>query len=212
MTDMPKGFYTGPDGRERFWDGEGWHDSPNHQPAKLDKPGPIARFKALKSRTKTLVLVISAVIILSVVGGGIGAVAAQESAARSAIAAEELAQEKKDKSEAAADAKAARAVKAAEAEQALELFERQSSVTAIEASVKTMAEGHAADGIIDGPILAIGCTTTGGIPIEDMSIRSMLFECFATNVENADGTASGYYYHARANWDDGSWTYGLGRE
>ena len=40
----------------------------------------------------------------------------------------------------------------------------------------------------------------------------MLFECFATNVENANGRATGLYYRARANWDDGTWTYGLGRE
>ena len=120
--------------------------------------------------------------------------------------------DKPNKSAEEAAAKPARAAEAAELELALELADRQSSVSAIEASVKTMAEGHAADGIIDGPIVSVGCTTTGGIPIEDLSIRSMLFECFATNVENADGTATGFYYHARANWDGGTWTYGLGRE
>ena len=121
--------------------------------------------------------------------------------------------DKPNKSAEEAAAKPARAAEAAaELELALELADRQSSVSAIEACVKTMAEGHAADGIIDGPIVSVGCTTTGGIPIEDLSIRSMLFECFATNVENADGTATGFYYHARANWDGGTWTYGLGRE
>ncbi|TDW30355.1 cell envelope integrity protein TolA [Cryobacterium psychrophilum] len=211
MTDLPNGFYTGPDGHERFWDGSEWHDSPNHPPAAQRKSGPIKKFKALKTRTRVSIIVLAAVIVLSGIGGAIVAIAshnqeiaAAELAETQKIAAEELAQKQEDE-------RVAAKAKAGEADLERRRDNRAAAVSDIEASVKEMADGHAADGIIEGPILSVRCTTTGGISIDDISIRSMLFECFASNAENEDGTSTGFYYNARADWDNESWTYGLGR-
>ena len=74
-----------------------------------------------------------------------------------------------------------------------------------------MAKKHAKLGYISGPVHSADCSPTGGASIDDPEIRSMVFECFVSTHKNSDGTSTGYYYNARVNWDDGTFTYGIGR-
>lgn len=201
MAKLPKGFYTGPDGRERFWDGKEWFDSKNESAPSRDKPTLSAKLKALPKRNKIIYFGLAGILIFTLGISSFVVIQNQNAEA----AAKQLVLEQKEKREAAA-------AKAEQEDLENRRENRKNAVTEIEASVKTMAEQHVSEGIVDGPIIAVRCTTTGGISIDDISIRSMLFECFASNKDNGDGTMSGVYYHARANWDDGSWTYGLGRE
>jgi hypothetical protein len=219
MTDLPKGFYIGPDGIERFWDGEEWHDSTqNHERSGVRKAGLLTRFSAFKTSTRILIIAVASVLILSGLGGGVAAITThnQENAAQELQQLEDeqqirAAEESAAKNKREVAARAAAADRAAKDDLIKERDVRKATVTKIEASVKAMADQHAADGAISGPILTVRCTTTGGISIEDISIRSMLFECFASNHVNEDGTSGGFYYHARADWDANSWTYGFGR-
>ncbi len=80
----------------------------------------------------------------------------------------------------------------------------------IESSVKTMAEGHVAEDIIDGPIIAVSCSPVGGGSTDDLTEQTTVFKCFVANEDNGDGTMSGYNYNATMNWDSGSYTYGFG--
>jgi hypothetical protein len=73
-----------------------------------------------------------------------------------------------------------------------------------------MAEGHAADGVIDGPIIEVTCSPVGGGSTDDLTEQTTVFECFAAYKDNGDGTMSGYTYNATMNWSSGSYTYGLG--
>jgi membrane protein involved in colicin uptake len=148
-------------------------------------------------------------VLLGLAGGGIAwkvahdaevAAAEAEAAAESAAAEEREAQERE---EAAAQA-------AQERQDDAERATRRASVAEIEASVKTMAEGHVSDGIIDGPILEVSCSPVGGGSTDDLTEQTTVFECFVAHKDNGDGTMSGYTYNATMNWSTGSYTYGLG--
>jgi hypothetical protein len=73
-----------------------------------------------------------------------------------------------------------------------------------------MAEGHASDGIIHGPIIDVSCSPVGGGSTDDLTEQTTVFECFAANKDNGDGTMNGYKYNATMNWSSGSYTYGFG--
>jgi membrane protein involved in colicin uptake len=153
------------------------------------------------------------VLLLGLIGGGIAwkvASDARQQAAAAQAAAERAAAEE---SAAAAREEQEREEAAAAAQQRrddAERDERRESVTEIEASVKEMAEGHATDGIIDGPIIEVSCSPVGGGSTDDLTEQTTVFECFAANKDNGDGTMSGYTYNATMNWSSGSYTYGLG--
>ncbi len=207
MSDLPKGFYKGPDGRERFWDGDAWFEAGENFEGIGSKSTLKEKLNALSHRKRNIVLVSALTAVLLAGGAGTGVainLANQAQLNAAAQAAEEAAAK-----EAAADAAAAAAAKEADLER--RRANRKSLVKEIEASVKKMASNHADEGFIEGPVSSVGCTTTGGVSIDDISIRSMLFECFASTKENSDGTSTGYYYNARVNWDDASYTYGFGR-
>ncbi|NYD66062.1 DUF2510 domain-containing protein [Agromyces atrinae] len=148
------------------------------------------------------------VAVLLVVGGGAlvwklvtdqqAAVAAQEAADRAAV--------KEEAAQRAADAKAAAAKEAEASERKL----RADSVPGIEDSIRAMAEKHIADGLIDGPVLSIDCSPVNGGSTDDLTEQTTVFECFVANVDNGDGTLSGYSYNSTMNWDTGSYTYGIG--
>jgi hypothetical protein len=207
MTELPKGFYTGPDGLERFWDGEEWFDSKKEPVLAPTKTPMIKRFKAITKKQK--ILFISALAVVAIAIGASSVIAVGNH--NSAVAAEQLALEQQQKRDAAAAAQEVATAAAEEADLERRRDNRKELVTEIQASIKVMAEEHVAEGLMDGPIISVDCATTGGISIEDITIRSMLFECFAANLDNGDGTLSGFYYNARANWDDGSYTYGRGK-
>ncbi len=209
------GWYPTPTGEQRYWDGQQWLSLPPPPDAApmtpgvhLGGPGP-----KRSQRTKWSLIVASAVLLLGLIGGGIAwkiadderrAEAAAQAAAEQSAA--EASEEKAREEAAAASAAAAAQERADDAERA----SRLSSIPEIEASVKAMAEDHAADGLIDGPITEVTCSPVGGGSTDDLTQQTTVFECFAAYKDNGDGTMSGYTYNATMNWSTGSYTYGLG--
>jgi membrane protein involved in colicin uptake len=174
----------------------------------MDTPQPGAPPK--KRRVgKWLAIAAMAAVLLGLVGGGIAwkvahderVAAAEAQAAAETAAAEEREQQKRDEAAAAA---------AQERRDQADRAARRDSVVGIQASVKKMAEGHAADGIIDGPVIDVSCSPVGGGSTDDLTEQTTVFECFAANEDNGDGTMSGYKYNATMNWSSGSYTYGFG--
>lgn len=205
MTDSnaPAGWYPTPEGKQRYWDGTAWTNLPWDE-APTDTRAP--QSKPPKKRRTTL-LVLSIAVVLVVVG-----IAGALTVRGVSIAAAE--QKAEESAQAAAAEEAEVAALAADRQEAADTAERASrleSVTEIETSIKTMAEEHATDGIIDGPVLSVGCSPTSGGSTDDLTALTTVFECFVANQDNGDGTSSGYYYNSTMNWSDGSFTYGLGR-
>jgi hypothetical protein len=204
MSDLPKGFYTGPDGRRRFWDGNEWFEPDEETPNRKPANGLKQAFQKLKPQTRKLLAV--SLIAASVLGGA-AAVGTSVIQGIETANAEEAAAELEEKAAKAEEA----AAKAEEADLQERRDNRRDLIKDIERSVKKMARGHAADSFITGPVRSVSCVPTGGVSIDEISIRSMLFECFVSTKKNRDGTSSGYYYNARVDWDEGSYTYGYGR-
>ncbi len=209
------GWYPTPTGEQRYWDGEQWLSLPPPADAMPLSPGSQQSGSGLKKsrRTKWFLIVGAAVLLLGLIGGGIAwkiadserqAEAAAQAAAEQSAA--EASEEQARQEAAAAAAAAAAQERADEAERA----SRLASIPEIEASVKAMAEDHAADGLIDGPIIEVTCSPVGGGSTDDLTQQTTVFECFAAHRDNGDGTMSGYTYNATMNWSTGSYTYGLG--
>jgi hypothetical protein len=56
---------------------------------------------------------------------------------------------------------------------------RAAAVKEIEASIKTLAEKHVADGLFDGPVLSVSCDPVGGGSTDDLTAKTTVFDCFA---------------------------------
>ena len=205
------GWYPTPTGEQRYWDGEQWLALPPPPDTAPSSPGMHQNGSGPRNsrRTKWLLIAGAAVLILALIGGGIAWKIADDE--RQAAAAEEAAAEQSAAE--ASEEQARREANAAAAQEQADDAERASrlaSIPEIEASVKTMAEGHAADGLIDGPIIEVTCSPVGGGSTDDLTQQTTVFECFAAYRDNGDGTMSGYTYNATMNWSTGSFTYGLG--
>ena len=205
------GWYPTPSGEQRYWDGEQWLALP--PPAGTAGPGmatPGLSPAPRKRRVgKWLAIAGAMAVLLGLVGGGIAwkvaddarvAAAEAETAAKKAAAEEREEQEREEAAAAAAQERRDEADRAA----------RRTSVSEIEASVKKMADGHAADGVVDGPILEVSCSPVDGGSTDDLTEQTTVFSCFAAYKDNGDGTMSGWTYNATMNWSSGSYTYGLG--
>lgn len=207
-NDVPAGWYPTPDGKQRYWDGERWTNLP-YEGAVEEAPAvvptaalhasqtvpPAAQAPRTGPKRRTFVILGAAIaLVVAVAVGGLAVKsnldAQAEAAAAEAEAKEEAAADKKDQQERS---------------------ERAAVVPQIETSVQTMAEGHAVDGVIDGPIISVSCSPVGGGSTDDLTERTTIFDCFVANLDNGDGTLSGYHYNATMNWDTGEYTYGLGK-
>lgn len=208
------GWYPDPNGGRRYWDGEQWLDIPEPEqnpqtPEKAKQPSRRNRW----SRRRKIWVTIAIVGVLILGGGGTGIAMKIQS---DQAAAEKLAAQEAVEAQEAADAKAEADAEKAEqdrqdAADELEREVRDEAVTEIETSVKTMAEGHVADGVVDAPVLEVSCDPVDGGSTDDLTQKTTVFQCFVANEDNGDGTMSGYYYNATMNWDSGSFTYGLGQ-
>ena len=207
----PAGWYPTPSGDQQYWDGEKWLEFPPPlasvgSSTGISDPGSTAKRRRV---VKGFLIAGVSVLLLGLIGGGVAWKNAHDSnvaAAAAAAAAEEAAaksSEQRQRDE--ADAAAAKA-RQDEAERA----SRRASVTGIEASVKKMAEQHAATGVIRGPIISVSCSPVGGGSTDDLTEQTTVFSCFVANKDNGDGTMSGYTYKATMNWSTGSYTYGFG--
>jgi hypothetical protein len=205
------GWYPTPTGEQRYWDGEQWLALPpptGMTEPRVGTPEPSAH--PTKRRVgKWLAIAGAVALLLGLIGGGIAwkvAHDAEVAEAQAEAAAEKSAAEERENQEQEEAAAAAAQQRRDEADRA----SRRASVSEIEASVKTMAEEHAEDGIIDGPIIQVTCSPVGGGSTDDLTEQTTVFECFAASNDNGDGTMSGYKYNATMNWSTGSYTYGLG--
>ena len=192
----PPGWYPDPEDQtaQRYWDGTKWLDIP--APATQSAP------QSDPKKKRNLIIALAAGIGLAILlaGGGIAWKVISDNRAAALIAEEE----------AAAKEAAEAALAEQEAADDREREMRADSVTGIEESVKKMAEEHAADNIIDGPVLEVKCSPVGGGSTDDLDQSTTVFKCFVANEDHGDGTMSGFNYNATMNWETGEYTYGLG--
>lgn len=214
------GWYPTPTGGRRYWDGVAWVDLPD--PDTESQSAGVAPGTPKRSRLKWALASAGLILVLAV-GGTVAAVVisdareaesaaelAAAAAAEEAAAAEQVLAEQ----EAAEEAAAREESEALEAEQAAQQAERdrrERLVPEIEDSIQEMAEGHVDEGIVDGPVLEVGCSPVSGGSMEDLSQQTTVFECFVATEENDNGTYTGYYYNATMNWSTGRYTYGFGQ-
>ncbi|WP_225735841.1 DUF2510 domain-containing protein [Gulosibacter chungangensis] len=156
-----------------------------------------------KNARRWLIIGIIAAVVL--VGGSAIGVAIGQANKEAAIAEEEQRQQEEQ------DREEADAIAAQEAEDEDEREFRREQVAFIESRIQSMAEEHAAEGYIDGPIIDVSCAPTNGGSTDDLTAKTTVFECFVANEDNGDGTMRGHYYNATMNWTDGTFTYGMGR-
>ncbi|HWM32904.1 MAG TPA: DUF2510 domain-containing protein [Pseudolysinimonas sp.] len=193
--DVPAGWYPTPNGGHRYWDGTKWTSLPWDGD---DGTSDAAAARRRPFPTRWVLLGLAALVVAGLVLGGL----AWKSASDAEAAAVAAAQQQADEEQAAAEAQ--------ERKDDAERESRKETVKEIEASVKKMAERHAKDDIIDGPIIDVTCSPLGGGSTDDLSEQTTVFDCFVANKDNGDGTMSGYTYNATMNWSTGSYTYGLG--
>lgn len=209
MSDaVPAGWYPTPDGKQRYWDGERWTNLPYDGAVGETPTNPEAPKRGL-SKKAIIAIALGFALAVTITVGGIAWKASADAQAAAELAASVQAEE-----DAALAAQQERDDAELAAQQERDDAERQArddAVVDVEASVEKMATGHAADGIVDGPIINVACSPVGGGSTDDLSEKTTIFECFVANKDNGDGTMSGYYYNATMNWTSGSYTYGLGR-
>jgi hypothetical protein len=204
---IPAGWYPTPHGGQRYWDGQRWLALPDPDDSTV-APAAVATGSAEKAaggRKKVVVASVVALIVLAAAGIGVFWKNSHDTQMRNAAIAASSSKAAADKSAADA-AEADRVRRDTEAKRA----QRAAAVKDIEASIKTLAQKHIADGLFDGPVLSVSCDPVGGGSTDDLTAKTTVFECFVATKDNGDGTFSGKKYHATMNWDTGDYTYGFG--
>ncbi len=182
-SELAKGVYKGPDGINRFWDGEAWYEV----------EAPIVESKSsIFTRYRKLLLVVGVGLVIIFTGFEVNSnqQAARQRNVAAAVAADLEAKQAADNKERAS---------------------RQLQVKNIEASVLKMARDDASKGAITGPILSVSCVPVAGGSMTDLTATTTKFECFAVNTRNSDGSDRGFYFNATMDWQSGGYTYGFGR-
>lgn len=233
MDELPPaaaaGWYPGPDGRQRYWDGSAWLQIPP-PPDVLTQASPPIEPPSRRGgdhRRRVVAGVIVALVLFGLVGGvtaikssreaqQVAAAAAQDAEAKQAQetrakAQADAAETARQRSEADKARKAQAAKEEKAQEQKIEKVIRKAEVKEIEKSVKTMARSHVKTGLIDGPVVDVSCDPVAGGSVDDLSEKTTVFQCFVANKKNKDGTQSGYYYNATINWKSTRYTYGYGK-
>jgi hypothetical protein len=210
-TATPAGWYPTLTGDQQYWDGEKWLELPP-PPVSANSSAGISASNSTPNRrrlVKGLLIAGVGVLLLGLIGGGLVWKSAHDShvaAAAAAAAAQKAANQSREQQQ--REAAAASAAKASQDD--AERASRRATVTEIEASVKTLAEKHASEGTIQGPIISVTCSPVAGGSTDDLTQQTTVFKCFVANKDNGDGTMSGYNYNATMNWSTGSFTYGFG--
>ena len=204
------GWYPTPEGGQRYWDGASWLDIPAPPSTNAGQSSPAAGGSVASSGSKrgliAAAVVVGAILVLGTAGGITWKVIHDQQ-----VAAAELQAAEEAEAQQAAEEKAARDAKAAAARaEASQREQRADAVAGIEESIRVMAEGHIAEGLIDGPVLEVDCSPVNGGSTDDLTEKTTVFKCFVANVDNGDGTYRGYNYNATMNWSTGSYTYGFG--
>ncbi len=204
------GWYPTPSGEQRYWDGSQW----------LALPAPEVSQIVPASGSRRLWIwgaVVTLLIVGIIVGTGSFVIADRNRARAAAEASVQAAEEASIRAaeEAAEEAASIEAAEeAAQREQDREDREernsRRETVTEIEESISEMAEGHIAQGILDGQVISTSCSPVAGGSLEDLTEQTTVFDCFVATEDNGDGTMYGYHYHSTMNWNSGDYTYGFG--
>lgn len=208
--DVPAGWYPTPDGKQRYWNGAKWTslppvpDDPQQDHVESTTTGRSIAPSPTKKRRRVLVFAAIGLVVLLVTAAVSWKLIADGQAEEAKALAADVAA-----ADAAAQQKRLADVRLQAEDDEREL--RQESVESIEVSIKTMAEGHAAEGVIDGPIIDVSCSPINGGSTDDLTEQTTVFDCFVANVDNGDGTMNGYYYNSTMNWSTGEYTYGMGR-
>lgn len=207
----PAGWYPTLSGHQQYWDGAKWLELPPPPAAAAWSAGVIDPAAALKRRRIVRGALIAGVVVLVVglIGGGLAWKSAHDSHV-AAVAARVAAEKAAAQSRAQQQREEAAAAAAKASQEDAERASRHASVTDIEASVKKMAQKHAAEGTIQGPILSVTCSPVAGGSTDDLTQQTTVFKCFVADKDNGDGTMAGYNYNATMNWSTGSYTYGFG--
>lgn len=172
--------------------------------------GARGRVSGLSKRTKIVVGVLLALLLLGGAGAG---VAAKLNHDDQVTADRKAAQERRDQAARDAERQAAAAEAASRQKDAADKFTRDARREAIkemEKSVTADAKSKVNEGLLDGPIKRTSCEPIGGGSTDDLKAKTGRFECIAVNKENADGTSEGYRFGATMNWDDFSFRWHLG--
>ena len=203
MTELPKGFYKGPDGRERFWDGKEWFtSSPNGEKTNQESSN---RKSLLNNRfSRNSVLLVAALVVIGVIAIGSWVIFSPQTANQVSSGTDDGIIDDQEREDIIAQNQAIVDESA--------VANREQAVEQLENDIRKLAKKQSADGIISGPVLSVQCTPTGSYSLSDLEIRSMPFECFVATEDLGDSTRRGVDYHALANWDDGTFTYGLGKK
>lgn len=166
--------------------------------------------RSLSKRTK---FIVGAAIIAVLLGVGVtGAVAKvrHDHAAKAAHTAADARAAKLAQAKAKAKAAAAHKRAAKKAADNAERADRHDAVRQMEQSITKDARKDVSSGLLDGPILYTSCDPLGGGSTDDLTALTTTFSCLAVDKKNADGTVSGYSFHATQNWTAGSYSWGLG--
>lgn len=210
----PAGWYPTPEGSQRYWDGEQWLNIPVPEPSsRTPTSTPVSVSQRPKLFTRNRLIALAVVVGLLLVGSGaiVWKTVSDQHAASAAAQAAEVAAEQKAAEDKLAEEKAAKAkADAAKAAEDRERKTRAEAVSGIEESIRVMAEGHIVDGVIEGPVLSVDCSPIDGGSTDDLTEQTTVFACFVANVDNGDGTMTGFNYNSTMNWSTGSYTYGLG--
>lgn len=211
----PPGWYPTPDGDQRYWDGEKWLSLP--QPGSLGtadsatdssrEEQPSARTKTVKRWPKVVSWATAFVLVAGLAGAFVWKAhldsvesAELEAEVERAEAEEKKAQEKAEKEE---------RKRQKERDDNVRKY-RMEMIGDIEKSIETMAQSHAEEELIDGPVIDVFCDPIGGGSTDILTDQTTLFECFVATTENDDGSMSGYTYSATMNWNTGEYTYRIG--
>ncbi|MDA0170325.1 hypothetical protein OJ998_14600 [Solirubrobacter taibaiensis] len=158
-----------------------------------------------------------------VFGGGGGTAAAlkirsdnaeQAERERTAATAARLAREEQQREEAREKQAEEARQNEAEAQQALDEIElegREDLERSLRKAITKDARASVRDGLLDGPILRTSCDPVGG-GRDDLTSRTGKYDCLAITETDADGTSRGYSFHATINYEEYSYTWGLGRD
>lgn len=107
----------------------------------------------------------------------------------------------------AAEAKAAARQRARAAQRA----QRQELIRQMQASITKDAKDRVARGELEGPIYYTSCDPLGGGSVDDLTALTTTFECLAVYEQLEGGQVRGWVFSSRANWDESSWSWRLGR-
>ncbi len=156
---------------------------------------------------KRVALGVILALVLAGVGTGVGLKIRHDNEVR----AEQVAAAKENKlKEDTARAEAAAAAAKQEADEE-ERRSRRDAIKELEASIVKDAKARVTAKELTGPILSASCNPLGGGSTDDLTALTTTFECIAVNKVEPDGQSSGYVFSATINWNEGNYTWHLGR-